>query len=208
MQGVDEISHNTWIHKVSRAVIVRPLIETSVTPNHLTTLRLVAGLGAALALAVGEPVWSMTGAGLFVLSMLLDGDLARLTGKTSPGGHVYDLVSDATSNSLIFVGLGFGLRGSEYGLWAIPMGVVAGAAVGAILLMVMRIEASEGARAAEIQGAAGFDPDDAILLVPIAILLGWSQGLLVAAAIGAPAFALLFVFLYRRQLFGGEAPAS
>ncbi|MCP5373225.1 MAG: CDP-alcohol phosphatidyltransferase family protein [Hyphomicrobiales bacterium] len=187
---------------------MKPLMDTPVTPNHLTTLRLAAGLSAAVSLAVGTAGWSMVGAGLFVLSMLLDradGDLARLTGRTSPNGHIYDLIADATSNSLIFVGLGIGLRASQYGMWAVPMGILAGAAVGAILMMVMRIEAQEGARAAEIGGAAGFDPDDAMLLVPAAILLGWSQGLLLAAAVGAPAFALLFVFLFRRKLFAGAS---
>ncbi|MCB2101079.1 MAG: CDP-alcohol phosphatidyltransferase family protein [Rhodobacterales bacterium] len=197
------MSHNTWIHRAARAVIVKPLVNTPVTPNHLTTLRLAAGLAATACLAVGQPVWSAWGAGIFVLSMLLDradGDLARLTGKTSPWGHTYDLFADATCNALVFVGLGFGLRHGAYGLWAIPMGVLAGAAVGSILMMVIRIEAQEGARAAELGGAAGFDPDDAMLFIPIAIWLGWSEGLLTAAAIGAPAFALLFLVIFRKKL--------
>jgi len=203
------MSHNTWIHKIARVVIVRPLAKTSVTPNHVTTVRIIAGVGAAMALAYGDPAWSNYGAFLFMLSMLLDradGDLARMTGRTSPGGHTYDLFADAFCNALIFVGLGIGLRESGFGLWAIPMGALAGGAVATILMLVIRIENLQGARAAEIGGIFGFDPDDAMLAIPVSILLGWSEGLLVAAAIGAPAFALFFIFLFRKALKDARAP--
>ncbi len=123
------MSHNTWIHKIARATIVRPLAKTAVTPNQVTTVRIIAGIAAAGALAVGDASWSIVGGWLFMLSMLLDradGDLARLTGRTSPGGHTYDLFADAFCNALIFVGLGIGLRESDYGLWAIPMGHLLG----------------------------------------------------------------------------------
>ena len=172
-------------------------------PNHLTTVRLVSGVAAAVMLALGEPFWSQTGAGVFVFALFLDradGDYARLTGQTSASGHTYDLIADAISNSLIFVGLGIGLRASDYGWHAVPMGVVAGAAVGAILWLVIRIEELEGERAAELGNFAGFDPDDAILIVPFTIWLGGSQGLLMAAAIGAPVFAVFFYWLFRRKL--------
>lgn len=197
------MSHNTWIHKIARATIVRPLAKTSVTPNQVTTVRIIAGVSAAICVAYGSVEWANYGAVLFILSMLLDradGDLARLTGRTSPGGHTYDLFADAFCNALIFIGLGIGLRFSEFGLWAIPMGLLAGAAVATILLLVIRIENLKGARAAEIGGIFGFDPDDAMLVIPITILLGWSEGLLIAAAIGAPAFAILFIFLFRKAL--------
>lgn len=202
------MSHDTWIHKIARATIVRPLANTAVTPNQVTTVRIIAGVAAAMSLAYGARETAIYGAVLFMLSMLLDradGDLARLTGRTSPGGHTYDLFADAFCNTLIFIGLGIGLRGSEFGLWAIPMGMLAGGAVATILMLVIRIEKLQGARAAEIGSFFGFDPDDAMLAIPIAVLLGWSQGLLVAACIGAPAFALLFVFLFRKALRDARA---
>lgn len=197
------MSHDTWIHKIARATIVRPLAKTSVTPNQVTTVRIFAGVGASMALAHGGADVANYGAVLFVLSMLLDradGDLARLTGRTSPGGHTYDLFADALCNALIFVGLGIGLRFGGFDLWSILMGLLAGAAVATILMLVIRIENLQGARAAEIGSFFGFDPDDAMLAVPIAVLLGWSEQLLMAAAIGAPAFALLFIFLFRKAL--------
>ncbi|MBT6095555.1 MAG: CDP-alcohol phosphatidyltransferase family protein [Rhodospirillaceae bacterium] len=199
------MSHNTWIHKLSRVTIVNPLAKTRVHPNHLTLVRLVTGLGAVAGFATGAVPWVQIGAVAFLVSMLFDradGDLARVTGRTSPMGHKLDLIADSLCNSLIFVGLGMGLSQGAYGAGAIIMGVTAGAAVAAILGMVIRVEAREGARAAELGGAAGFDPDDAMALVPLAVLFGAAEGLLLAAAIGAPCFAVFFLMLFRRKLFG------
>ena len=197
------ISHNTWIHHVAR-VLVKPLVNTSVTPNQITTLRLVTGLGAAAALAVGAEWWSKLACIVLVVSLVLDradGELARMSGKTSEHGHKYDLLADGCSTVAVFVGLGLGLRESVLGLWAFPLGIVAGVAVAAIFWLVMQIEAHQGARAAELPGFAGFDPDDAILIVPIAIWLGWSVPLLMVAAAGAGGFCVFFywLFLLRRK---------
>jgi len=205
--GEKAISHNTWIHRIAR-VAVRPLVGTAVTPNHLTTLRLATGLAAAGALAAGASPWQHVGAAIFVVSLVLDradGELARLAGKTSPWGHTYDLIADAAADALVFVGLGVGLRESAaLGQWAIPMGMVAGISVAAIFWLVMRVEALEGERAAELPSIAGFDVDDSILIVPIAVWLGGSVPLLVAATVAAPAFAMFFVrvLLSRRAAAG------
>jgi phosphatidylglycerophosphate synthase len=198
------MSHDTWIHHIARAAVL-PLTKTSVSPNQLTTVRLAAGVAAAAAFAAGASPWPEIGGGIFILAMLLDradGELARLTGKTSPGGHTYDLIADATSNALAFVGLGIGLSAGVLGGWAVPLGIVAGLAIAAVLWLVMRVEAAAGARAAELKGKGGFDPDDAMLVVPIAVWLGGALPLLVAAAIGAPAFALLFYAKFRGRLKG------
>lgn len=182
---------------------MRPLAKTAVTPNQITTLRLFAGMGAAACFAIGQEFWAIVGSVIFVLSLCLDradGILARLTGKTSPWGHTYDLIADSASNSLAFVGIGVGLRDGDLGLWAIPLGLIAGLAISAVLWLVMRAEGQDGDRAAELEGAAGFDPDDAMLAVPVAVLLGWSEPLIIAAAIGASAFALFFYWRFRRFL--------
>lgn len=197
------MSHHTWIHKLARVTIVRPLVGTRVTPNHLTMLRLIVGMGAAGMLAVGQDTYVSIGAIAFLVSMLLDradGDYARLTGQTSPQGHKYDLIADTLCNAAIFIGLGVGLRDDGYGVNAIMMGIIAGLAVSIILILVFRIEKLRGPRAAEIGNLFGFDADDAMLLVPIAILLGWSEPLLLAASIGAPVFTMIFVLLFWAKL--------
>ncbi|MDP7651280.1 MAG: CDP-alcohol phosphatidyltransferase family protein [Rhodospirillales bacterium] len=194
------MSHNTWIHRGVR-VLVRPLVGTPVTPNQLTSLRLLTGLSAAGAFAVGTEPWQYCGAGLFILSMLFDradGELARLGGKTTPWGHNFDLLSDLLSETLVFIGLGIGLSDSILGAWAIPMGIVAGLAVALTFWLFQRA----GPQAGATQPVAGFDPDDALVFVPLAVVLGGSVPLLVAAATGAPAFAAYSYWRLRADLKG------
>lgn len=195
------MSHNTWIHRIARGA-VRPLVGSAVTPNQLTTLRLGAGIAAAAAFAHGDDEARAWGAGIFLVSMLLDradGELARLSGKTSAWGHKYDLVSDTLSNALAFVGLGLGLREGGFGPWSVLMGLAAGLAVALVLWLVIKLEESGGERAGELPSLAGFDPDDALLVVPIAIWLGFAEALLVAAAVGTPLFALLTYLWFLRR---------
>lgn len=144
---------------------------------------------------------------MFVLSVLLDradGELARLSGRFSAFGHKLDLVSDTLVNAAIFIGAGIAARHGVLGDWAIPLGALAGLAVATVLVIVMRLEEIKGPRAAELRGNAGFDPDDAILFVPLLIALGGTEILVVAAAAGAPAFALYFLWHFRRDLWARE----
>jgi len=193
------MSHNTWIHRLVRPS-ARVLAQTPVTPNQVTALRLAAGLGAAAAYASGDPFWTLLGGVFFLLSVALDradGELARLTGIVTDWGHRFDLASDAIVNASVLIGIGIGLRESSLGLWAIPMGLLAGAAVAAILGLVVQSENREGRGKPAFAGAGGFDPDDGILAVPIAMWLGWGESLLIAAAIGAPAFAIYVYWRFR-----------
>ena len=197
------MSHDTWIHRVARMVAVKPLAAARVRPNHVTTVRLATGLAAAAAIGTGLPLWQDIGAAVFVVSMVLDradGDLARLTGQTSAAGHRYDMVADGVSNAAVYIGLGFGMRNGAYGLLALPMGLAAGVAIAAILSLAVRAEERQGPRAAELPGLAGFDADDAMILVPLTIWFGIGELLLSAAAVGAPLFAVFFYWLVKRRL--------
>jgi archaetidylinositol phosphate synthase len=203
------MSHNTWIHRIVR-VGIRPLAKTRITPNQLTSVRLGVAVWAAALMAIG-PRWHIYGAGLFFLSMLLDradGELARFTGRTSPWGHTYDLFSDALANTLIFVGIGIGLRAEAFGLWSIPMGILAGAGVVFIFWLVLRIESVAGKRAAEFNSRGGFDPDDAMLAIPVAVIMGWTDQLLIAAGVGAPVFALFMLWRGREKLWPSQGKSQ
>jgi archaetidylinositol phosphate synthase len=192
------MSQNTWLHRSVRAS-VRPLARTGVTPNHLTTARLLTGVLAAGFFAVGSATAQYWAASFFLLSMFLDradGELARVSGKSSLWGHQYDLFCDALCNALVFLGIGVGLRDGVFGWTAILMGVIAGAAVVLILRWMMRVQALHGERAADIGVTAAVDPDDAVIVIPVAALLDLMEPLLLAAAIGAPTFALL-AYRYR-----------
>src|SRR5260370_13602485 len=102
-----------WDARLARR-LVTPLKDTWVTPNHLTTVRLAIGLAAAAAFLPGTYGWSNLGALLLILSNFLDhtdGELARISGKSSRLGHWYDLASDAAVTILLFVAMGAGVGG-------------------------------------------------------------------------------------------------
>ena len=190
------------MHKFVR-IGVKPLTKTAITPNQITTLRLISGLGAALLFSIGQEGYTIVGSGIFILSLLLDradGILARLTGKTSKYGHKYDLIADTISNAMSFVGIGAGLRHSQLDDLAIILGFVAGLSVATVFFLVIRIEALQGDRSAEIKSTAGFDPDDGMLIVPVALLLGFGNELIISAAIGAPIFGIFFFMKFRYLL--------
>jgi len=194
------MSHNTWIHRMMRPV-ARALKGTPVTPNQITWLRLGVGVAAALVIADGRTMWLNWGAGLFLFGFFLDrldGELARASGRTSAFGHKLDLVSDGICNALAFVGLGAALGAGPWGGWAVVFGLAAGLAIAAILALVVRLESLGGERAGELGSAAGFDPDDGMLVFPLVIWLGQAEALLLAAAIGAPVFGLYMAFRFRR----------
>jgi archaetidylinositol phosphate synthase len=178
--------------------LVRPLKDTWVNPNHLTTVRLVTGLLAAV--AVGNANWANIGALLFALSNFLDhtdGELARLSGKSSKWGHQYDLVSDAIIHILLFVGIGYGLMDSELSYWALVMGIVSGVSVACIFHLRNEMEQQLGKDATQQPNFAGFDIEDVLYLFPVVTLLGGLKLLLIAACIGAPTFAVWVIWQFR-----------
>ena len=186
----------------------RVLKDTPVTPNQITWLRLGLGVAAALAIADGRTLWLNWGAGLFLFGFFLDrldGELARASGRTSAFGHKLDLVSDGICNALAFIGLGAGLAAGPWGGWALLFGLAAGLAIAAILTLVIHLERLGGERAGELGSAAGFDPDDAMLVFPVMIWLGKSEALLLAAAIGAPVFGLYMAYRFRRAVLRSRA---
>ena len=98
----------SWTHRVAR-VMVRPLIGTGVTPNHLTTLRLATGVLACAMLIPGDRYWNWWGGSLWLVSAFLDradGELARIGNMATPGGHMYDYIVDNAVNAGFFVAIG------------------------------------------------------------------------------------------------------
>ncbi|MDX1513563.1 MAG: CDP-alcohol phosphatidyltransferase family protein [Gammaproteobacteria bacterium] len=207
------MSHDTWIHRAVR-VMVRPLVDTPVTPNHLTTARLVTGLGAAAGFAAGSDTAVLAGAALFLLSMLFDradGELARLSGKTSRFGHFYDIATDAVCDTAVLVGVGVGLRHGAFGAWAIPMGIAAGLSVAWIFHLIVKTEHRYGEGSGAFSAGWGFDPDDSMVLIPLAMVAGYGEALLLASVVCAPVAAVLVYLSFRRRRrkarTGGPAPA-
>jgi CDP-diacylglycerol--glycerol-3-phosphate 3-phosphatidyltransferase len=83
--------------------LARACARVKLTPNHLTAMSLVLGLGAGAANAVG---WFGMGALISlgsVLADVLDGQVARLTKTGSPAGEVFDAAADRYTE-LAYVG--------------------------------------------------------------------------------------------------------
>jgi archaetidylinositol phosphate synthase len=190
----------SWSHVIARA-LVRPLVGTAVTPNHLTTARLVTGVAACAGFAVGTYDWDVAAGVMWVISALLDradGELARLGGTSSKWGHLYDYYTDVAVNALFFLGIGIGLRDGSLGHWAILMGAVAGVTVAAASIWSewLELQRADGVKAYE--GIGGFDFDDVMYLFAPVAWLGWLQPLLIGAAIGGPVFAIVTWVRLRR----------
>lgn len=193
----------TWDARLARR-LVTPLADTRITPNHLTTLRLAVGIAGAAALARGSFAWSNVGALLIVLSNFIDhtdGELARISGKSSKFGHFYDLASDAFVTIALFLCLGAGValaHGDGVLAQSTLLGGVAGIAVALIFYLRMRIESMAGKAGTQQASAAGFETEDVLYLLPLVTLSQIVEPFLAAASIGAPLFAVWVALDYRR----------
>lgn len=197
---------DSWTHKIARVCIL-PLVNSPITPNHLTTIRLITGVAACGLFAIGTTEWNLYGGCLWILSAFMDradGELARVSGKTSPWGHKYDYFSDVFVTALFFFGIGIGLRDStllniNLGLWTIVMGVSASAGVIAAEILAEIIDQSQkdtGDKA--YAGFAGFDFDDVLYLFAPVVWLNLHLPFLIGASVGAPIFALLTWYRCKR----------
>ncbi|MBW9104248.1 CDP-alcohol phosphatidyltransferase family protein [Paraburkholderia phenoliruptrix] len=203
----------TWDARLARWLVV-PLVHTRVSPNHLTTLRLLIGVAGALCLARGGFAWTNAGALLIVLSNFVDhtdGELARIGGKTSRIGHFYDLAADALVTVMLFVGMGVGASASNHaGLVVGPgwLGAVAGVAVALIFFLRMRIEEMAGKAGTKQAAVGGFETEDVLYLLPIVTLTSVVLPFVVVASIGAPLFAVWVMIDYRRVVRRSAKPSA
>ena len=180
--------------------LVRPLQDTFVTPNHLTTLRLIFGIFAGLGLAQGDYLYANIGAVCFVISHFLDhmdGELARLACTGNRFGHYYDLTADALVTVFLFLSMGFGLNQREgvlSGHSGMLLGAVTGLAVAAIFLLRDRLERDRGREASRPPHLDYFDAEDVLYLLPLATVFEVQPYVLMLAAVGAPLFAVYTLY--------------
>ncbi len=189
-----------WDQRLARW-LVRPLVRTPVHPNHVTTLGLLIGLAGAVFFARGGASMHV-GAVFFVLAAFIDhadGELARLSGKTSRFGHYYDRVCAATSYVLGFVGMGIGLRHGALGVWSVPIGIVAGLSISSIFALRNEIERRAGKAAIKQRSLFGFEIEDMLYIFAPLTWLGWLAPALALTAVGAPVFAMLSFMRLRRH---------
>lgn len=197
--------NDTWTHAAARWM-VRPLVGTGVTPNHLTTLRLITGVAACIGIALGTPAGDGWGGALWLVSAFLDradGELARIGNMMSTAGHQYDYQVDLWVNSAFFLAAGVGLRHGWLGHFSPMLGLEASLAMVACLWLSEVYEKLSGPGVRTWNGGFGFHPDDALYLLGPIVWLGWLAPVLVAAAVCSTLMAGVILVRYlglRRRL--------
>lgn len=185
-----------WDQRIAR-VLVKPLVNSPITPNQLTVVTLAVALFGAGLLAEGSVAYADWGAGVFVLARFMDhfdGELARQKGMTSRLGYYLDYLSGALSYGALFICIGIGLRDSSLGPWAIALGLVGTGS--AILSMVLNLgidkhlKADAGKDAIGYPGFAGFELEDGIYLLAPITWFGLLMPFFVLAAIGSAVYCL------------------
>jgi archaetidylinositol phosphate synthase len=201
--------NTTWTHLIARPM-VRPLVGTAVRPNHLTALRLLTGIAACVGFALGTRSGMGWGGGFWLVSAFLDradGELARIGNMMSPAGHRYDYLADVGVNTLFFVAIGFGLRGSWLGSCSIPLGLVSGVSILLSSVFAEWLERRSPVGAKAISGRWGFDPDDALYLMGPLAWLGWLTPVLAGASVGTTA-AMIVMGVRLLRLRRAAAPGA
>ena len=192
---IDRADDKPWDAQIAYKLIY-PLRNTFVTPNYLTSLRLLFGIFAGIFFALGEYRYSNIGAFCFVLSNFLDhadGELARLKNQMSSRGHIYDLISDALVNILLFLGMGIGLMQTNLGVYACIMGIISGTTVAAIFYMRNDIEKNIGKKNARQPHKSGVEAEDILYALPIITYFQLDYYFIFAASIGAPIFCIYVI---------------
>ena len=125
---IEEWTNRVFVHRLSRA-LVTPLARWGVSPNAVSLAGLAAGAGAALAYTrYAEWPFVVLGFGLMVVWHVLDGadgQLARLTGKTSEIGKALDGLCDHGTFVLVYLALATAAaeaEGASVWAWAVAAG--------------------------------------------------------------------------------------
>lgn len=165
------------------------------TPNHLTLI----GFGIAIlaAFAAAQQAWLATGILLLVGGFfdLIDGALARATGKASQLGAFMDSVFDRAGEGIVYVGIAAGCAAADFAL-----GTVFATAALAAAFMVSYVRAkseSLGFTAGARMAAVGLAPRE----VRIVIL---TLGLLGTGFLGGIAYVDPGILASRDLWFGGR----
>lgn len=168
------------------------LARLGLTPNALTALGLLAGGGAAALVALGR-FWE---GGLLLLVGgaldLLDGALARATGRASPGGALLDSTADRLSEAALFLGLLIFYQGRSQELVIL----VYLAAVGSFLVSYVRARA-EGLGLELREGL--FTRAERVTLLALGLIIGQMRVILWIVAVLSLLTALQRLYVARRR---------
>jgi CDP-diacylglycerol---glycerol-3-phosphate 3-phosphatidyltransferase len=145
--------------------LARLLSKTGLTPNAVTVTGFIMALGAAALIVTGHNL----AAGIVVLAAaifdMLDGALARLTGKTTRFGAVLDSTLDRLSEAALLLALAYVFAVNGHALWSLISGI---AMLGSLMVSYIRariegigIECKEGL----------FTRPERVIIMALALLL-------------------------------------
>lgn len=121
-----------FINRHLSLALSRLLVRTPLTPNQVSVLILGVGLAGAALAARGDYLGGVAGAALFQAQSVLDGcdgEMSRVTHRTSRAGQWLDTISDDVTNYAFFGAAGYGLfraTGNAWYLWLALFGLVSG----------------------------------------------------------------------------------
>ena len=120
---------NLFLYHPLAARLARFLQPTGISPNAVSVLGMVCIWAAAASYSfLPWPQSALIGLSLHMLWHVVDGadgDLARLTGKSSPTGELVDGLCDYAGHALLYVALA-AMADDRIGLWAWPLAFLAG----------------------------------------------------------------------------------
>lgn len=94
--------------------LVPYLARTPLTPNHVTTMAMLAGISSGALMSCGSRPAMLAGAACLQLSLVLDncdGAIARIKNLKSRFGKWYDLIADLIVDFSLWTGLGIAAAG-------------------------------------------------------------------------------------------------
>ena len=198
--------------------ISRLLAPTAITPNQMSLISIVVGICGAPFFLSQRASLQTVGALLFLAHSILDGcdgELARLKFEESRWGGVLDFWGDNVVHVVIFACMAIGWSASAAAGWPLLLGAAAvlgtlGSA-GFVYWRLMRAKDDGGTLFTSVSAeperplARVLDAAsrrDFVYLVVLLALFGKSNWFVLLAALGAPIYFCLVLFLAAREQFG------
>jgi phosphatidylglycerophosphate synthase len=181
----------------------RRLIRTPITPNSITLMSLIVGLAGAALLASADYWITLLGAALLWITCVLDGcdgEVARLTLRTSRFGARFDVIADNIVHLAVFVAIPVRVARTrpELDVWRPAVALVGGVLLSMFSvwwLILRRPQARRGRAELVYERIAS---RDFIYIVCFLAAIGRLEWFLWTAGVGATMFALS-LWLVSRQ---------
>ena len=158
------------------AVLVRPLVNTAVTPNQVTTVSLLLALAGSALFAWGEGAASLWAAALITIARFIDhmdGELARQSGKSSRFGAMYDSMTGTASYGTMFLGMGYAEWRHGAPDWVLAASLIIMGLIVVNMILQFRVERATGLEPDPYPQVGRFEVEDGIyLILPIIWLTG------------------------------------